>query len=72
MSTLSERFPRCGATGKVRFPSATMASAELEFVAAERRAGIQRPDRVECRYYHCPLCMGYHLTAKTTWNEGNH
>lgn len=62
MAMMNEGKIRCG---KVRYASQPEAARALQSVRDSRTArGIpQQGGKVECRYYECDSCNGFHLTS---------
>ena len=63
---------RARACGKVRFPNELEAMIALASATRPGRSNDQLRYKEETRYYKCPLCHGWHLTARPTWTRNTH
>ena len=62
------RFPKCPATGKVRFgerKDATLALRCAFHVRAGQRSRGDQVTRLECAAYRCEHCRGWHLSTQS-------
>lgn len=55
--------------GKVQFPNEVEAMIALASATRPGRSNDQLRHKEEARYYQCPQCEGWHLTARRTWNN---
>ena len=55
--------------GKVQFPNEVEAMIALASATRPGRSNDQLRFKEETRYYQCPQCEGWHLTARRTWNN---
>jgi hypothetical protein len=69
MSRRNHIYPRCPATGKVRFgehKDATQALRQARQAAQSAARQVLPSRRREARSYRCPHCRGWHLTSWPT------
>ena len=55
--------------GKVQYPNEVEAMIALASATRPGRSNDQLRFKEETRYYQCPKCEGWHLTARRTWNN---
>ena len=55
--------------GKVQYPNEVEAMIALASATRPGRSNDQLRFKEETRYYQCPQCEGWHLTARRTWNN---